>query len=696
MLYIAVGLVGLFNQHAYALADQYELKTAVATLSINQYGNIRIANNKSGKIHLSGSLNEIWKILLKNCETGKEFEIGPNKELELKEIDGVLYFGNSKFYLEESSLPLRVEFNISVKDDAFCFSGLISSDSKEWLIKELSYPIIPEIKYSEQNTNIYWPYRLGERFENPQEFGSRTFEYPGSFGSMAWFSINSSGSGIYFGNHDNKMGIKKVTLSYSDNTKLFKSDVCFPINNFEYTVPNTVIQIYEGSWHNASRIYRKWYDKNFSTASTSQWVNNNTGFMLVILKQQNGNVMWKYSDIDQLCDIAEKRNIKLIGLWGRGVGGHDRLYPNYMPDNLLGGEEEMKKAIRRAQERGFKVIVYSNGTIMDTSTDFYVYNGIQTISLDEEKRPIIATYLKHSNATPVVQALACHGSSLWRKTILNLALDAQSLGVDAFYIDEVGFRNPVMCHSEIHDHFLPQDADTKYRLKMMRDIRNTMKDIDPDFSILTEGSVDQLLSDVDIFHNGGPSSKDPYTFPELFRYTFPESRVIQLNPSPALTRFDANFDSVYGFIHEIMCRYEPDVEYLKYGIIPTSESYSNHHINDPPIISTMNQASAEEVASYVYDLIQFENNNSMLLRNGKFIDDEGIEVKGEDILAKGYLNGENMGVMVWNKNLTAKRDFTISVPGYKLIKASEPRNPEVVASATLSANSVRILIYKKQ
>jgi hypothetical protein len=292
--------------------------------------------------------------------------------------------------------------------------------------------------------------------------------------------------------------------------------------------------------------------------------------------------------------------------------------------------------------------------------------------------------------------MACPGSALWRNTIMNLALNAKSLGVDAFYIDQVGVRGPLMCYSKNHDHSKPQEAFTKYRVQMMHEIRTRMKEIDPDFSIITEGTVDELLTDIDVFHGLGPGSIiTPYAFPEMFRYTFPESIIIQLNASPATDRYNANYATVYGLRHEIMSRYEADAEYLKSGKIPTKKSYSECFVNDPPVLSTMNSVSAREVTSYTYDLLQFENDNSSFFRNGKFIDDDGIEVSGNDILAKGFINGKSMGVVVWNRNLSEKRDFIVKVAGYNLVKSSEPEDQVTSTASPLNANSIRLLVFEK-
>ena len=693
ILFVVSVTMGLTNIKLVAASEKFELKTTEATLTIDQKGNLKIIQNQGLVIQINTSINNLWKITLKNSLNGMESVFVPDKRVELKKPGEVLQLISDDFMFGNKTLPIKAEFTISVKDDAFCFSGFLKSDSKEWIFKELSYPDISGLKISDKNVKIYWPCGLGECFDNPQQFGNRIFEYPGQKGSMAWFSVNSLGNGIYVGSHDPQRGSKKFNLSYYEADKSFNTGISFPIYNTEFTIPDVMIKPYKGIWNNASMFYRTWYDKNFKMASISQWTKDMAGAMLVILKQQNGSVMWNYNEIDKLCDIAEKYNLKAIRLNGWATGVHDNLYPYYMPDNLMGGRQDLEKAIERANKRGIKIILYSNGKMMDTSTDFYRYNGIETIILNEKMQPDIDFYIKYDNTTPVIFALACPGSKLWRKTIMDLALNAQSLGVDAFYIDQVGVTGPLMCYSKYHDHQLPQEAFTKYRVQMMHEIRNRMKEINPDFCLLTEGTNDVLLTDIDVSYALGPGSFfTPDGFPEMFRYTFPESIIIQQNSDPVLQRFDANYAAIYGLRHKITCRYEADVEYYMQGKLPTKESYE--HVNSPPNTNKFNDIPEKGMA-HLYNLVQFENDNGMFFRNGRFIDQDGIEASGIDIMAKGFINGTSLGVVVWNKHLSEKRDFLVMAPGYRLIKATEPGKPEVIANSSLDANSIRLLIFDK-
>lgn len=383
-----------------AASEKVELKTSAATLSIDKKGNLTITGNDGVDIQIKTSVYDLWKIDMKNNVTRRQAVSVPDRNIEWGKSGNVIELVQDKFMVQNEVLSAKAEFKISVSDDAFCFSGDVKMP-EEWKIIELTYPDFNSLKVDDEDIKIFWPNSLGECFDDPGKFGSRSFEYPGTHGSMAWFSVNAHGSGIYIGGHDSSMGSKKFYLNYSDPGS-FETGVTFPVYSNNFTIPDVMIMPYSGKWYKASKFYREWYD-------------------------------------------------------------------------------------------------------------------------------------------------------------------------------------------------------------------------------ITEGTVDALLPYVDAFHGLGPGQRImPNGFPELFRYTFPESIIIQLNASPATKRSDVNFAVVYGLRHEIMCRYKPDVAYLKYKEVPTMEDYRNYYINDPPDLSTINSASPEEITAYTHAVIQFENDNSDFFRHGDFIDEDGI------------------------------------------------------------------------
>ena len=675
--------------------DKFRMETSVATLVLNEENEVRIASKVENKAEIRLRVKELWSITLVNKHNlRKERTLKDISSFQIETSSKKLRFYAKDFHLDDISTSINAEFTIEVKDDAFHFSGNMSCTNGEWIIKSLEYPRLSKMEVGKENTKIYWPDGLGRLFNGASEFGSkRSLVTPSHWGTMPWFSLNAGNYGVYIGVHDSLQHTTNITMTQIDGTNEFVSSNYTNIYEAEYAVPEFVVKPYEGTWHHAAKYYRSWYDKNFEVASSPDWVINDTGWLLAILKQQNGNVMWTYRDIDKLCDIAENFNLTTIGLFGWAIGGHDYLYPNYLPDPLMGGEKELKDAIIRAQARGVKIILYANGKLIDTSTDYYKYRGMETMMFGNDRKPRMDFYVKHNNKSPVIFCWACNGSGYWRTTMHDLALQANSLGADGILYDQLGILRPDLCFSTNHDHD-PGHGDSKYRLQMIKEIREDLKVKNPDFIVMTEGSNTSVLQEIDYTHGiGAGYAPANHAFPDLYRYTFPEYITTQRNPNPMLTKTDANFALLYGLKHEVETRYTADVEYLLNGITPNADSYST--VNSPPDIGKMKSMTMEESSKYVHSLIDFENTHENFLKHGKFVSDEGITIEGKDIKAKGFASGDELGVVVWNQNETEERSFKISVPGYNFKSSHEPSESNLKRNSKMKPNSVRIMIFKK-
>ncbi len=691
---IVLGLVWFSVVPCSAFDGTFTLKTKNATLSINKKGILEIVQNGRKSVIARTPIDDLWKIGLINNSDNKEYYISPLKIYSISSGVDAICFEINELLVGDKSVEVDANFIISLKDDAFCFSGWLKCNSEEWLIKELEYPRLTEIMPGEKkNKSIFWPAGLGEYIKISEKFGDKKLWYPSVQGTcMPWFSVNCENTGLYIGCHDSLQATKKLNLSYVKSDKILRTSITTPLYRNKYKIPDVMVKLYKGQWYNAARFYRNWYDMHFKPFSAPGWVTNNSGWLLAILKQQNEEVIWNYRDIDKLCNIAQQFNLGTIGLFGWAAGGHDHLYPNFPPDNLMGGREELKKAIKKAHERGIKIILYANAKIMDTSTDFYRLNGIETILLDKNMRPDIQFYIKQKNATPVIFAQACNGSELWRKTMIDLGMQAVKLGADGILYDQLGVLKPDLCFSKSHDHS-PGESDANFRQILLSEVNRKVKAVNPDFIVMTESSTDVNIQSVDYFHGCGIGTAEwRKEFPELFRYTFPELVTTQRNANPMLTKTEANFAAVYGMRHEIEVRYPGDKKYILNNKV-TKEDYAN--VVDPPNLNMLKLYTAEESATYVHSLIEFQNKHAEFFRNGRFIDQEGIAIKGDDIIAKGFLNGEKLGVIVWNKSLDIENDFQIAVKGYRLINAYEIGSEKVEALAAINANSIRLLIYQK-
>src|SRR5690606_1652857 len=112
---------------------------------------------KGDAIEINSSVNNLWKVVLKNNVNGKEYAFIPEDNFTIDQNNNAIHFVVNDFSVGNKKLPIVAEFTISVKDDAFAFSGSLKSNSEEWMIKELDYPRIFGIMYKRDGYGIYWP-----------------------------------------------------------------------------------------------------------------------------------------------------------------------------------------------------------------------------------------------------------------------------------------------------------------------------------------------------------------------------------------------------------------------------------------------------------------------------------------------------------------------------------------------------------
>lgn len=592
------------------------------------------------------------------------------------------------------SLQLAIAFELAEREYRTRTHVKVTSDV--YAIKEVGLAVAEMNFPDEAAFSCYYPSGMGKQINDLRTLRKVNFNYPSDHGTMQWYTVNNGSTGIYIGTHDKNQQTKAFHIS-RENEGSITSAINMPVYSDEFQSPEIVCQIYPGTWHEAARYYRKWYDSQFKLVENPSWLIESPGLMLNIFKQQNGEVVYTYPELADISQMGKQTGFDLIGVWGRGVGGHDRFYPNYMPDALLGTPAMLKSGIRNVQADGSKVVTYINGKIIDTSTDYYRYKGMDAIMLDAKGKPYIEVWKKYDHISPVVFAACCPGSEEWQNKLYELAKESYLLGSDAFYVDQVSQVDPntVQCFATHHKHTSPSEAYSTYRVDMIKNLKMHMRSLDKNYDvIITEGINDSMLPYVNMFQGVLYSIKDPNGFPELFKYTFPEVLGIVANSNPILDRYEANFNLVYGLKNEMMTRYTGDRKFLL-GHPVVEQDYLN--VSSPPDIPKLKQIDRLGTVTEVKQIFNFVNAHKAYFNYGQFIDDEGLSVKSLDkaLIIKGYRHRENksIGVVVWNKSTEMKHIPEISIPGYTLSHTYVPDGVTKEDEGALPPNSVELLIF---
>jgi hypothetical protein len=601
------------------------------------------------------------------------------------------------------------------KGDAFEVTGEVRNDEPGWLMCGFTGPVLHGIRADLATHPALLPDGLGRIIHRMPDDKKGSNEvgvvYPSRKGTMQWCTLSGAQGGLYFGCHDATHGAKTICVrrdAASQTYGLAVKHQAFCAVGQRWALPPTVIMPYAGSWHTAARYYRAWSESIEPPLAVPEWARNASGWLLCILKQQNGEVHWDYSSLGKLCDVADARGLDILGLFGWAHGGHDHLYPEYFSDPKMGGEEALRKALRDIRQRGKRSILYANGQLIEQGTEFWSKEGQALAVLKKDGTPVQQTYHKYRTTAPFRFGLGCLVAPAWFDRMLALAVQAHALGADGILYDQLGVNEPLACYAAGHGHPVPVMVYVEDRVRFLRRIEEHMRKLNPDFIVMTEGLHDSVLGSISMFHGCmtgtfAVSGKEMLArlhrqdqsapFPELFRYTFPAMLTTIRMPTPMLDRAMANFTCAYGLRFEIEARYAPDRRYLCEGHVPEAADYAE--VINKPDIALMKATPPAAATRYLKQVIEFQRAHADLFWRGRFTDDEGFTFTGRDLVAKSFAAGNRLGVLVWNPG-DQPATFALNVPGATLLAASEPERGKVEALGPLPPQSIRLLEWQRK
>ncbi len=606
----------------------------------------------------------------------------------------------------------------------------VRNDNPDYVVKSLEGPVVDGLDFRLEDYHLMMPVGMGELYRKcPSEPDDKTpmlrdalwkktdgkyilsAGYPSRNMSMQWCAFASEERGLYFASHDSARKGKEFNVVYDPSDSSFSVSIRHLFTCFagqEYEVPETRIHTYSGTWHKAADYYKSWFDSCFEYVRQPDWIKECSGWLLAITKQQNEEVMWDYDEFaGGLSDAAIDRGLDIIGLFGWAHGGHDRFYPDYYPDPARGGEEELRKALKGIRSRGLRSIIYVNGQLIDQDgTHFWPDTGRFITMMKKDGSLISETWHKYYDAPARTHGRACFSCDVWHRRMLSLAKMAQAYGADGIIYDQLATRSPLFCYGESHGHTVPAVVVEQDRLDFIKEIREEMTKIDPEFVVMTEGVADYEMSCINIFHGCSfdvyPPDQDAMEdrlngragatwFPEMLEYTFPEMLMTVRNPAPVTSRNMSNFTLVSHLKNEIECRYSADVRYLKENHIPEIEDYAN--VTTKPDLSLVRSQDPAAMSVYQKCLADFQARHKDLLRLGRFMDTQGFTFKGshELCMAKAFVSGDWTGVVLWNISGDKRLEYEVNVPGKTLVSAE---SPEGLDTSSVSPESLVLLVYE--
>ncbi len=394
------------------------------------------------------------------------------------------------------------------------------------------------------NRNSRHEFSLFKNFPGGRGLGAEAAEWAQSYPGMVmpWWDIYdaASGKGLYLGYHDSIFRFSTWhTYLMPDNSGgndawltpeqaagepvgLIFSHIRYPFIQSGETMDagEFIIRIHDGDWHQGSQFYRAWFLAHFPFDKSESWLRKESSWFTSIIYQPEDKIIADYKLYDQWTQDARKYGINCYELIGWQNGGLERNYPNYTPEEKLGGKAGFTALLKSIDSRGGKCLVFNNYNVLDQNTEWYkteLYKykqqdgfGQQNIWMGWGESTYLARsgmnvrYHVRSSVTPEIEKiLADQFVELVRDGAHGFQMDKVCVGA-ALDFNPLNTLKPdvALCEG------LVQAIDRLFK---------ACREINPDFRSASEFGYDRLIPYYDVgYRNAGGNeiSTLKYVFPE--------------------------------------------------------------------------------------------------------------------------------------------------------------------------------------
>ncbi len=655
-----------------------------------------LRNRKTGTEYVTAPAPRLWSLVVRG---GDSYEtVGSDRqECEARTAADAITLVYPRVRGAHGDLGLGVTCVVRLVDDELRFAATLESSGGR-PVEELQYPMLGGCAGLAGKPHwLYWPEGGGQRFPDPELSPERRrIRYPRA--SMQWMEYAGKDEGLYIGSHDSSLETTFLEATTCGKSLFFAvTKHPFLRSAGAWKSAEYVISPHCGDWHVGADKYRRWAESWMRMSDPPEWARDCVGWLLVIMKQQNGDIMWRYRDIPLLVDIARRSGLDTVGLFGWATGGHDHLYPDYVPDPEMGGEEQLRAGIREARARGGRVILYTNGQLIDTIGPWFEREGKRIAARRPDGNHYFEQWRKYSDHPGYLHAVACQSTPQWRARLLELADQMRDLGANGLLYDQLGAGSGAdLCFATDHSHDRPSNAIGPGIAANLAAVQAHVRARDPEFIVMTEHVGDAMCQSIDLIHGCGPSHRClPTSFPGMFRYAFPEYAHTNRwgsQSAPVLDTTEANFAFVHGIRTDIECRYPGDAEWLRSGRRPTDADYAA--IPTSPDVTMMREGPLEDYQRYLKQLNDLRRSHPILLR-GRYRDDQGFAIDNPELVARLFVAEgaePQAAIVVWNPGRKAQK-FAVTLPGHRLVCELRPGGGR--PGTALRANRLAVLLFEK-
>lgn len=675
------------------------LKNHKIEFAVDQNGNmVTLKNLQTGCNYASGK--PFWRLYF-DRKNEKDIQVlaGDNQPV-IRQTGNQILIGYDRLKTRNEDLKITLSLKIILEENMVRFCSEVTNNELHTIVRELQYPLVGNCQLP-QDHQLLTTSEGGQLYPDPKKqilSGPYSFKSPDQYFrqmnvkypvvSSNCFAFTGKTQGLYFGSHDSTFQDTWHGLRvYPDKNRnfneleagLYKYPNCLSGESWENDA--NVIAPYSGSWHETSKIYRAWANTWWDHKPEPDWIKNMNGFQRIIMRHQYGETLFTYDDFaTKVREAGESVGINVVFPFGWWEKGMDNGYPVYSAESGQGGDEGWKKAVTEYKKNGGKVLLYYNGQLIDTESDYYKNGEGKKVSCKSNTGTEINNAYIFSGSgtftgnydvrTFVVADVKDRG---WQKILISMADQAIKFGVNSVFYDQMGGAGAPNwdLSKEFPVPHLHMIADRARAMKMAHDYIDTK---DKELAIGIEHVTDVTAQCVDYVHHTG-SLNNRTLFLEWFRYTFPE-----------VILSDRHLDGD-----------ESDIEWL---------------VNQDLLLGLRNNLQIYRLRALITEVPHYQQHlakiNKMkqkyrqLLLLGDYKDTDGFSLDNNSLIkARSFVNGNRMAIVMTHRS--GDRKMTrITVPGYRFIESDGVGDQTVAGGAsekkqvTIGKNSISVLIYEKK
>ena len=677
------------------------LRNDKVEVAVDEKGNLVTLTNLSTN-HNYASGGYLWRMYY-DTRAEQEIEVIAGDQSPKIMCDGnKITLCYDKLVVRGKKMPIQLQLSLSLEGENVRFTSAVENGIDDSVVRELQYPLVRNVDLPADHKLIV-SQNGGRLYENPRQIimskGNKIpYRTPaqifrqydcryGSAASMNCYILAGEKQGLYVGSHDPLIqdtwhGLRLYADKSGKFTELefglFKYPQCFKGEKWQND--SYILSPYSGTWHVAADKYGKWVRSSWwDHHEAPQWIREMKSWQRVIFKHQYGNYLFKYSDLyGRMQRVGESVLADAVFAFGWWNEGMDRGNPAYSPDESQGGDEGWRKAIAKFKKSGQKLIMYYNGQLIDTESEFYKsgegkrvsYKGPSGTEIADQYRfSGMGSWLAEYQAVTFVMADTRH--QVWRDKLVEMADRAHRNGANAVFYDQlgIGFQQKIPWSQKL-GYAVPNNRliyDKGQTLKYLRDY--LVAKYEPDFGFGTEQLADYTAQWVDFVHiTGIKHGKE--NFSELFRYTFPEIIFTDRN-----IRDDTDIER------------RVNMTLLK-GLLNDIEIYRCRSLID----------ETPNYQAYLVKVNAIRERYKDCLMLGTFRDVFGFENSNKNVQAKAFVGEKRMAVVATNEFDKGILSTSISVPGYRYVECQTLGNAKVSADGKhveLGQYDLAVLVFEK-